>query len=153
MADIVSQFVAVLLDDQRYAVPLEAVQRVVHAVAITPLPSAPDVILGVVNFQGQIIPVVNVRRRFRLPERDIVLGDRIVIARTSRRSVALVVDAVDGIVDYAPQDIVMPETIVPKLEYIAGVLRLDDGMILVHDLDSFLSLDELESLNKAMEHV
>ena len=73
------------LDDQRYALPLHAAQRVVHMVAITPLPDAPDVILGVVNFHGQIIPVFNVRCRFRLPERTIALTDQLVFAQCAAK--------------------------------------------------------------------
>lgn len=82
------------LDDQRYALPLPAVDRVVRMVAIIPLPNAPDIVLGVVNFQGRVIPVIDVRRRFRLPEREIALTDQLLVAHTARRPVALVADAV-----------------------------------------------------------
>ena len=90
-----SDFIIVFtLDDQRYALPLPAADRVVRMAAITPLPNAPGIILGVVNFQGRVIPVINVRRRFCLPEREIALTDQLVVAHTARRPVALVADAV-----------------------------------------------------------
>jgi len=54
------------LDDQRFAVPLPASVRVERAVAITPLPKAPDIVMGIINFHGQIIPVVNIRSRFNM---------------------------------------------------------------------------------------
>jgi purine-binding chemotaxis protein CheW len=90
------------------------------------------------------------RRRFRLPERDIALTDQLVIAHTRQRPVALVADAVDGIFEYTEPDIVGAETILPGLEYIDGVVKLGDGLILIHNLDRFLSLEEAASLDCAM---
>ncbi len=140
-----------ILDDQRYALPLSAVNRVVRMVAITPLPQAPDIILGVVNFQGQVIPVVNMRRRFGLPEREIILTDQLVVAHTARRPVALVADAVMDVISSSAQNLIATENIVPGVEYVAGVVKLTDGLILIHDLDRFLSLEEESSLDHALE--
>jgi purine-binding chemotaxis protein CheW len=138
------------LDKQRYALPLHAAQRVVRMVAITPLPNAPDIILGVVNFHGQVIPVINVRSRFRLPERVIALTDQLVFARTARRPVALVVDTVLDVIANAEQKLIAPETILPKIAYVEGVVKLSDGLILIHDLDAFLSLEEESTLDRAL---
>lgn len=138
------------LDNQRYALPLHAAQRVVRMVAITPLPNAPDIILGVVNFHGQVIPVINVRCRFRLPERAIALTDQLVFAHTARRPVALVVDTVLDVIANADQKLIAPETILPKIAYVDGVVKLSDGLILIHDLDTFLSLEEESTLDQAL---
>jgi purine-binding chemotaxis protein CheW len=147
-----SPLVVLTLDEQRYALPLSAVERVVRTVEVTPLPNAPDIIAGVVNVQGQIIPVADIRKRFRLPAREITLSDQLIIAHTSRRPVTLVVDAVIGVVECAEQDITAAEAIVPGTEYVKGVAKLKDGMILIHDLNSFLSLEEAQSLEDAMEN-
>ena len=140
------------LDDQRYALPLPAADRVVRMVAITPLPKAPDIILGVVNFQGQVIPVINVRRRFCLPDREIALTDQLVVAHTARRPVALVADAVLDVIACSAQNLIATENILPKVEYVKGVVKLTDGLILIHDLDKFLSLEEESSLDQALEN-
>ena len=58
------------LDRQRYALPLSVVERVVRMIEITPVPHTPDIVLGVINAQGRVIPVVDIRRRFRLPTRQ-----------------------------------------------------------------------------------
>ena len=139
------------LDDQRYALPLPAADRVLRMVAITPLPKAPDIILGVVNFQGQVIPVINVRRRFCLPAREIALTDQLLVAHTARRPVALVVDAVLDVIACAAQSLIAVGDIVPKLEYVAGVVKQTDGLILIHDLDKFLSLEEEDCLDRVLE--
>lgn len=137
-------------DRLRVALRLSFVERVVRAVDIAPLPDGPDIVLGVVNIEGRIIPAVNMRKRFRLPERAISVSDQFVVARTRQRSVALVTDAVSGIFEYAEPDIVVAETILPGLEYIDGVVKLSDGLILIHNLDRFLSLEEVASIDSAM---
>jgi len=139
------------LGNQRYALPLLAVDRVVRMVVITPLPKAPDIVLGVVNFQGRVIPVINMRRRFNLPEKDIALTDQLVVAHTSRRPVALVVDAVHDVIAGLAQGLIETENILLGIEYVDGVIKLEDGLILIHDLDKFLSLEEEISLNQALE--
>ena len=146
-----NEIVAFTLVGRRYGLPLSAVERIVRAVDITLLPKAPDIVLGVVNVQGRVIPVINVRRRFHLPEREIALTDQMVIARTTRRSVALVVDSVTGVLEYSDQEAVVSQDVVPELQYIEGVVKLDDGLILVHNLDKFLSLEEETVLDRALE--
>jgi purine-binding chemotaxis protein CheW len=130
---------------------LAAVERVVRMVEVTPLPKAPQIVLGVINAQGRIIPVVDIRRRFRLPERDIRLSDHLLIARTARRTVALALDAVTGIVERSAQAVITAEEILPGLEYVEGVMKLGDGLILIHDLDTLLSLEEEQTLDAALQ--
>lgn len=140
------------LDGQRYALPLPAVDRVVRMVAITPLPNAPDIVLGVINFQGRVIPVINMRRRFHLPEREIALTDQLVVAHTARRPVALAADAVLDIIACPAQSLIAAEEVLPNIEYVEGVVKLADGLILIHDLDKFLSLEEENFLAQALEN-
>ena len=130
------------LDDQRYALPLPAADRVVRMVAITPLPKAPEIVLGVVNIHGRVIPVINVRQRFCLPQREIALTDQLLVVHTKRRPVALVADAVLDVIACAEQSLIETESILPRLDYVEGVVKLSDGLILIHDLDKFLSLEE-----------
>ena len=139
------------LDDQHYALSLPTVGRVVRIVAITPLPNAPDIILGVVNFQGQVISVINVRRRFCLPEREIAISDQLLVAHTARRPVALVADAVLDVIACPAQNLIAAAQIVPGMEYVEGVIKLEDGLTLIHDLDKFLSLEEEHLLDRALE--
>jgi purine-binding chemotaxis protein CheW len=137
------------LDDVRLALSLSAVDRVVRAVEITPLPKAPAIVLGIINVQGQVLPVFNLRRRFRLPERELELSDHFIIARTARRLVALAVDEVRGVTECAAEEIVAPEAIVPGIEYVEAVVKRPDGLMFIHNLDTFLALDEEQQLEDA----
>ncbi|OGJ87736.1 MAG: chemotaxis protein CheW [Candidatus Raymondbacteria bacterium RifOxyA12_full_50_37] len=138
------------LDQPRYALYLSAVERVVRAVEITPLPKAPEIVLGVLNMQGKVLPVLDIRKRFRLPVRQINTDDRLIIARTSRRPVALVVDSVEGIRELTENQMVDAKQALPFAEYIKGVATLDDNLVLIHDIDQFLSLDEERDLKASM---
>ena len=145
------QLVMFRLDEQRYALPLSAVERVVHAVEVTPLPGAPDIVLGAIDVGGCILPVLNLRRRFLLPERDIGLADQFLIAQAGRRVVALVIDEAQGVIAHEQAAVIGSDRIVPGLEQFQGVVRLDDGLVLIHDLEKFLSLDEARALDAAIK--
>jgi purine-binding chemotaxis protein CheW len=78
------------------------------------------------------------------------LSDQLIVAQTSRRTVAMLVDAVSGVVAYPEQQVITADRVLPGLEYLEGVAKLDGGMILIHDLDKFLSLEEETTLDTAL---
>ena len=144
------QYLIFILDAQRYALHLSAVDRVARMVRITPISSAPEILLGVVNLEGVVIPVMDVRQRFNLPEREISLSDRLIFARTKQRSVALVADTVTGVIECSEHSLISAERILPELAHVEGVIKLEDGLILIHNLDKFLSLEEEAALDLAV---
>jgi purine-binding chemotaxis protein CheW len=146
-----NHYVVFRLDERQFALNLHTVKRIVRVVEVTPLPKAPEIVHGVVNVQGQIIPVVNIRKRFRIPEREISLSDQLIIAHTSKRTVALVVNSVSGVVERSEQDVIAGEKILPGIEYVEGVMKLEDSIILIHDLNTFLSIKEEKALDDAMK--
>ncbi len=138
------------LSEQRCALALSDVERIVHVVEITPLPKAPEIVMGLVNVRGRAIPVLNIRKLFNLPEVGIALSDQMIIARTSRRTVAILVDNAVGVVDYRQEDITPAEDLFRGIGYLKGVAKLKDGMAYIYDLDSFLSLDEEAILDRIL---
>lgn len=139
------------IESQRYALDSGSVERVLPMVAISPLPRAPDIALGVINVHGTIVAVVDIRRRFGLPPRAGTLGDRLLVARTARRLLALVVDEVVGVTEVPPDAITATEAVLPGIGDVAGVVPLPDGLLFIHDLDAFLSLDEEHELGRALD--
>jgi purine-binding chemotaxis protein CheW len=147
---ILNRLVVFRLEAQRYAIGLSAVERIIRAVEVTRLPNAPGIVLGVIDVAGRILPVLDLRRRLRLPEREIRPADQFLIAQTTTRTVVIVVDEALGVVERAPTEIVGLAQIVPGFEQLQGVTQLDDGLVLIHDLETFLSLDEARVLDEAM---
>ncbi|MDQ3811382.1 MAG: chemotaxis protein CheW, partial [Chloroflexota bacterium] len=122
------------LAGQRYGVPLRSVREVVRAVAITPLPTAPTVIEGIINVRGTLMPVFDLRARFGLPRKAVDPSDHLIIAWAQSRLVALRVDRADWMADIAESELEAAATIVPYAEYVSGVAKLPDGLVLIHDL-------------------
>lgn len=142
--------VVFVLDGQRYGVGLDVVERVLHMVAITPLPGRPDVVLGAVNLAGRVVAVIDVRRRLGLAAGDLGPQAQLLVAKTRRRIVALPVDQVTGVTEVKADRIASPEAVVPGLAPLAGVAALPDGLMLIHDLEAFLSLEEERQLDDAL---
>lgn len=147
------QLVLFSLDAQRYALPLVVVERVLRAVEVTPLPKAPSIVLGVIDVGGRVLPVLNLRQRFGLPEREIAPADQFLMAHASQRPVALAIDEAQGMIERPETEILNAAGIVPGLEHIRGLVKLDGGLVLIQDLERVLSLDEARILNEAMEEV
>ncbi len=129
------------LGEPRYALNLAVVERVVQAVEIMPLPKAPPLILGLINVQGHVIPVVDIRECFGMPAREITVNDQFILARTAKRRVAVVADSVSGVVDPTERQWVTANDVLPGAEFITAVAKLDDNLVLVCDLDQILSLE------------
>jgi purine-binding chemotaxis protein CheW len=138
------------LEEPRYALYLSEVVKIERAVEITPLPKAPQVVSGVINFHGEIIPVIDIRKLFRLPQRDIHLEDQFIIARTSQRLVGLVVDSVNGVYDLEHHQTIDARESFPFTEYLSGIATIEYSIILITDLEKFLSLDEERVLDATL---
>lgn len=141
------------IEGQRYGLPLAVVQRVLPMVAVSPLPRAPDVALGVINVQGAVVPVLDIRRRFGLPPRDHGPNAHLVVARTTRRTLALPVDAVLGVREVPVEAVTSPEAVLPQTEYVAGIVALVDGLLFIHDLEACLSWDEEQRLDASLDEI
>jgi purine-binding chemotaxis protein CheW len=137
------------LDGHRYALAATVVDRVVRAVAITPLPESPPVVLGCINVQGTITPVISLRRRFSLPDRPLCLTDQLILSQTSTRPVALLVDEVTGTFEL-DGPLLSTDSVVPGVKYLAGITKLPDGLLLIHDLERALSIEEESQLEIAI---
>jgi purine-binding chemotaxis protein CheW len=148
---MLNQLVAFSLGDQQFALPLTTVQRVVRMVEVTRLPKAPEVFLGVIDFQGTIVPVVSMRKRFGLAESETRLSDQLIVADAGTRSVALVVDSVIGVVERTAEEVTEAEEIVPGAQYVKGITRLEGGIVFVNDLDRFLSQKEEQQLDGLLD--
>ena len=147
----VHRLVIFRLENQRYALHLTAVERVLRMVAVSPLPMAPAIVLGVINFHGRVIPVLDLQRRFGLPIRNYGLNATLLVARTKRRTLALPVTEVFGVQEVAAENVALPAAVCPGIGHVVGIAALSDGVLFIHDLDAFLSLEEEQQLASAFE--
>lgn len=139
-----------LLDGQRCALRVGAVERVVPMVAISPLPSAPPIAVGLINLAGAAVPVVDARRRLGFPPGDRGLSARLLVTRARHHTLALPVDEVKGVIEVDEADITPSPAVLPGIGQVSGIAALPDGLLFIHDLDAFLSLDEERGLADAL---
>ena len=145
------RLVLLIVDGQTFALHLEAVDRVLRMVEITPLPGGPNSVEGVVNVQGEVVPVVSIRRRLGLTRRAVGVSDSLVLAHARTRRLAIIAEAVPGVVERPADAVVTIGDIARGVQHIEGVLRTSDGLVLIHDLDRFFSPEEEQFLDLALE--
>lgn len=124
------------IENRQYALALDSVERVIRAVEVTPLPEAPENILGVINMHGRIIPVLDVRMLFKLPHEDITPHHQMMILNTHDRDVALVVDKVSGVME-SPH-ITSPGRVFPEIKYLRGIIK-EKTITLILDIDKIVT--------------
>ena len=145
-----SSLIVFRIGDQDFAVGVAAIERVLRAVEIAPLPDAPRGVRGVINLQGRIVPVFDLGTRFGQPTREVRASDHLLIAHTHWRTVALLVDAVVGVVPRCEAQITSAAEILPDLACVSGVMKLAGGLVLVHDVERFLSIEDHAALQLAL---
>jgi len=115
---------------------------VIPAVEILPVPDKAEYLLGVINLQGRVIPVMNLRKKLGVGEKELALDDKIIILRMMKWTIAIVVDAVEGVIERTEQEVTPSRDITPLFESTEGVVKLDGEMALIFDIDRSLSPEE-----------
>jgi purine-binding chemotaxis protein CheW len=144
-----SSLVVFELGSSSYGLAAGGVQEMVRAVAVARLPAAPEIVEGVINVRGTIVPVLDVRRRFGLPARPLAPDQTFIVARAGARLVALRVDRVSEVLAVAESEVTSPETLSAGTAHLAGVARHPGGLVVITDLARFLALDEERRLDAA----
>jgi chemotaxis signal transduction protein len=139
---------------RRFALPLACVRRVLPSAAPVPLPAAPDIVLGVLNIGGDIVTVVDLCRRLALPVVPITPAQRLLLIEMAGFQVGLIVDRVFGVSERAVDAASGVPDRLAGGEFVAGLLRLEEGLSLIIDPERFLLDSERvqldEALNRAM---
>ena len=144
------------LAGQRYGIPADRVREVVRMVAVTSLPRAPRAIEGVVNVRGEIVPVYDLRDRFELPPRRPDPAEHLIILNAGGRSVAIRVDAAESLETLSEADLVPADAIAETAggtdtaRHLSGLAKTADGVVVIVDLDEFLTIEESATLDSAL---
>ncbi len=143
-----SHYLVFTLDDQSFALCLEAVERVLRAVYLRPVPEAPEVLLGLINMRGAIVPVLDIRKRFGLPSRPMEVEDRIIVSKAASRRIAIIADRVEGVAAFELDEMHAAGTILPDMEgRVTGIGISKDNTVLIYDINELFSVQDIRSLN------
>jgi len=146
------QLVVFELGDESYGVDISRVQDINRMQEITEIPHAPESVVGVINLRGRVIPVIDLRKRFGLPDAVRTKDTRIVVVHLEGNLIGVIVDAVSQVLRI-PADIVEPPS--PVLagvdsRYLRGIAKLDDKLVILLDLDYVLSRREQEAISEVL---
>ena len=145
------QLVTFRIGEEEFGVDILRVQEIIRIMEITRVPKAPDFVEGVINLRGKVIPIIDLRKRFGLEVKEYVKHTRIIVIEISNMIVGFVVDAVSEVLRI-PADTVEPPP--PAVmggidsEYISGVGKLEDRLLILLDLDKLLSQEEQAELGQ-----
>ena len=134
---------------EEFGVPILDVREIILMSDITPVPNAPSFVEGVINLRGQIIPIVDLRKRFNLPANESNEKTRIVVVEVAGNTLGLIVDG-DSEVLRIPSDLVKaaPALIAGGIgsEYIKGIAHYEERMIILIDLYKVFSNEEMQQM-------
>ncbi len=139
-ADEILQLVSFKIGEEEFGVDILKVQEINRMDQITRVPNAPDYVSGVMNLRGKVIPIIDLRKRFRLPKKERDKDTRIIVVELRSRVVGFLVDAVNEVLRIPKSVTEPPPPMVAGIgsEYITAVGKLEDRLLILIDLEKIL---------------
>ena len=143
------QLVTFSIGEEEFGVNILQVQEIIRTMDITKVPRAPEFVEGVINLRGKVIPIVDMRSRFGLESKEHDKYTRIIVIEIEMIIVGFVVDSVSEVLRIPANSVQPPPPVVAGMDsdYIDGVGKLDDRLLILLDLDSLLDNEEKEALS------
>jgi len=150
--DEVDQIITFRIEDEEYGLEILKVKEVIRIKEITRLPKAPSFVKGVINLRGDVIPIIDLRDKFGLSQREYSEMTRVIVAEVDNKSIGMVVDSVSHVIRIS-SDQIDPSPLISGLasEYVRGVVKLGERLIVLLNIDKILTTEEkieLEKINK-----
>lgn len=147
---LIERYLEFKLGSENYAVQLLKIKEVIPHPETTPLPNGPSHFLGIMNLRGQIISVVDLRKKLKIAVSDEETENAVIIMNFDGISIGLVVDSIDKVLNVAINEV----SEVPEVEsavngkYIQGIFKQEDNLIVLLNLEKVLNIDELKKLQE-----
>ena len=150
MARDQTQMIVFKLGDTEFAMPITQAIRIVRLSPITRVPRAPGFLEGVINVEGDVIPVVDLKKRFVLSQTPYGPKSRVIIVETGEQRVGILVDLVREILPLPADAVEPPPEMVADINgiYLTGVAQLADRLLIILDLTNVLTLKEINTLEQ-----
>lgn len=142
--DQVLQYVTFRLDNETYGLNVMQIQEVLRYTDIAPVPGAPDYVLGIINLRGNVVTVIDTRRRFGLAEAEVTDASRIVVMESADQVMGILVDSVAEVVYLKSSEIETAPNVgnEESARFIQGVCNKDGELIILVEFDKMLSDNE-----------
>lgn len=149
----VSQFVTFTLAKEEYGITITKVQEIIGYQGFTRIPNVPDFIRGVLNLRGTVVPVIDLRKKFKMEAKEYNKFTVIIILETMERIMGIIVDAISDVVSLQSEDIQDTPSFNVKVrtDFILGMGKKDDTLIIILDMDKVLSQEELDIIDSVVK--
>ena len=149
MNDPITQWVTFYLDNEKYGIKVMQVQEVLRMTEIAPVPGAPDYVLGIINLRGNVVTVIDTRKRFGLQEKQPEDATRIVIIEAADQVVGILVDSVAEVADLRASEMESAPNVGSdeSSKFIQGVSSQGEDLLILVDVDKLLSTDEWQEMS------
>lgn len=139
--DKVLQYVTFRLDEETYGIDVMQIQEVLRFTEIAQVPGAPDYVLGIINLRGNVVTVIDTRRRFGLADADITDASRIVVMESDSQVMGILVDSVAEVVYLKASEIETAPNVgnEESAKFIQGVCNKNGELIILVEFDKMLS--------------
>lgn len=136
------------LQKEEYALSVDHVGAIERIQPITRIPETANYVKGVINLRGVIIPIIDLRLRFGLPEAELTDANRIIIVHLQDKEVGLIVDGANDVIDIPRDSVEAPPEVIDSVDvdYIDGVVKLDERLLVLLNLDKVLDTEEKDML-------
>jgi purine-binding chemotaxis protein CheW len=148
------QLVTFQLGEEQYGIDIMDVEGIVKVEEVRSIPNAPSYVEGIFNLRGEIIPVINLHRRFHIRHADLAEEEELlsgfVIINVNGRHMAIIIDKVSRVVRVSTDSIQPPPEVISGIgaEYIQGVVTEDDHYLIILDIDRIFNARELRELEQ-----
>ena len=146
--ETIYQLVSFVTENEEFGVDILKVQEIIRTVEITRVPKSPDFVEGVINLRGKIVPVIDLRKRFGIRSKERDNETRIIVVELTDKVVGFLVDKVKEVIRVEKSVIEPPPELTTNVNsnYITGVAKLQDRLLILLDLNKVLSSEEQEKL-------
>jgi len=150
MSDQVLQLVSFNVGSEEFGVDILKVHEINRMTEITRVPKAPEFVEGVINLRGKIIPIIDLRKRFGMEQKDKDKNTRIVVVEINEQTIGFVVDSVSEVIRMPMENIDDAPELVTGIDadYIKGVGKLEKNLLILLDLEKVMSKQELQKVEK-----
>ena len=138
------QLVSFRVAEEDYGIEITKVREIILMGPITRIPQTPDYVEGVINLRSTVIPIIDLRMRFGLPSQKTTDETRILVVNVDDKTIGVIVDSVDEVLRISRDQISPPPPTVASLgrDYLTGLVKLEDRLLILLDIDMFLSQEE-----------
>ncbi|WP_350344973.1 chemotaxis protein CheW [Proteinivorax tanatarense] len=144
------KFVIFKLGEESYGIDILRVQGIERMLEITNVPKTADFVEGVCNLRGSIVPVIDLRRRFSLEQKDYSDDTRIIVVSIDEVKVGLIVDSANDVISINEEEIEPAPSVIDSIDnrFIKGVGKVDERLIILLDLQEILKKEEIVKLQE-----